>query len=217
MLPFRSAAVLLVALAAPLAFAQDDDTPVVAGARALLFSANLDSGLTGLDGGALGIKWQSSAERALRLGLTVGAGLSISDGGGEAFGDQESQRVNLGADLLFLRYARSRTPIYLYYGLGPSASFQFSRFEADRGEQSAEQSFAGVGLGAAGVIGVEWPVSSAISLNAEYGASLDATYTYRSLEREAGPEDPQGLNESANEFGVSLVSRGAQAGVSVYF
>lgn len=186
---------LLAALVAASPALAQDDTPIEPGARALLFGVDLNSGLTSFGGATLGAKWHSSAERATRIGLTLQAFAQ----GGE---DQDRQSALVAGNAVFLRYRRSRTPIYLYHGLGPTASLRLNRDAF--GDQ--DRLNARVGVGVLGVVGVEWPVASAVSLTGEYGLTLEGTYERFSAE----PDD-------ADLFGVALQSRGGVLGVAVYF
>ncbi len=197
-------------LIAPTAFAQDiaDRTPLRAGARALVFGIDPTSGLTGLDGGTVGVKWHSSEARAVRLGLTVAVRAQVDASGEEGGVDRRS--VLVGASVVPLRYARSRTPVYFYYGIGPTVSVRFDRQNVNLEPEDFTQSVADVGAGALGVVGVEWPVNSFLSLTGEYGASLTATYSRRYA-------DERGDSFNQNLIGVDILSRGARAGVAVYF
>ena len=199
----------LVLAATPPALAQDgdpDDTPLRAGARALVFGIDPTAGLTGI-GGTVGVKWHRSEARAVRLALTANGDVSFGD-------ERDEQSATAGASVLFLSYARPRTQIYVYHGLGPTASVFYRRSAFDRDGQTASGSFAVASAGVAGVVGVEWPVSSAISLTGEYGAALQATYSHESREQQGGGQTFEGSNDA---FGASLSSRGATAGVNVYF
>ena len=204
----RLAVLALLVLVAPPALAQDaeDDTPLRAGARALVFGIDPTAGLTGF-GGTVGVKWHESEARATRLALTTNGLVLFGD-------DRDEQSVSLGSSVVFLRYARPRTEVYVYHGFGPTASVFYRRSAFEGGDQSASNAALSVELGVAGVLGVEWPVSSAISLTGEYGVSLQATYRYQESEQQSGDETFGGSNGA---FGAALSSRGASAGVSVYF
>ena len=204
----RLAVLALLVLAAPPALAQDveDDTPLRAGARALVFGIDPTAGLTGL-GGTVGVKWHQSEARAVRLALTTDGSVFFGDG-------RDGQSATLGGGVLFLRYARPRTQIYLYHGLGPTASAFYRRNDFERDGQRGTASFLEARAGVAGVVGVEWPVSSSVSLTGEYGVSLQATYSRQSREQQGGGDTSE---ETYNAFGAALSSRGASAGVNVYF
>ena len=205
----RSLATLAAALllTAPTALAQDaaNRTPLQPGARALTFGINPTAGLTGLDGGTIGVKWHSSEARAVRLGLTVAVQAQAETGGEGGF---DRQSVLAEASVVPLRYARSRTPVYFYYGVGPLASVRLDRQNVDLEPEDSTRYIADVGAGALGVVGVEWPVTSFLSLTGEYGASLTATYSR--LSAGEGSLD-------RNLVGIGLLPRGGRAGVAVYF
>ena len=202
-------AALSLLLAAPPALAQaadEDDTPIRAGARALVFGINPTSGLTGL-GGTVGVQWHASAEQATRLALTLDGNVSFGDA-------RDEQTAFVGADVLFLRYSRPRTTIYVYHGFGPTVSARFRRDAVDQNGRDESRSFLMSSAGAAGVLGVQWPVTPTISLTGEYGVSLEATYTRQRTEVSG---DGQSFDQSDSSFGAALSSRGVRAGVNVYF
>lgn len=206
----RGSAVLLALLLAVSADAQTEPTPIEPGARALLFKLGPELLPVGFNGATVSIKWHQTEASARRLGLTVFADARV-DGGDVA---QNTQQVDVRGDLVFLTYRRSRTPVYLYHGLGPTASVSVFRSELDvpeggSGPTSAIRQNYEVGLGAAGVLGVEWAVASAVSLVGEYTTAVTGTLVYRSDSRD----------DLAQTFGgVGLrVSPGARVGVSVYF
>lgn len=176
--------------------AQTAETPIQAGGRALLFQIQSLS-LNSFGGATISAKWHPSATVARRASLTVDGDLATAE-------DRGRQRVNFDFDLLFLKYSRTRTPVYLYYGLGPTAMFRINRETQDVGPSRTNLQ-SGLGVGA--VLGVEWIVAPAIGLVGEYISSLFLTYSRR----------PVSSDETVGEYGVRLQPRGARAGVSVYF
>lgn len=191
------AALSLVLAIAPALAQTDDDTPIRAGARALLFQVGPDLTLSGFDGAALSLRWHGSATRATRVGLTLNARAEGGD-------DVDEQFAALGVNAVFLTYRRSRTPVYLYHGFGPTGSVSLVRREF----RDQEQGFVRASAGVLAVVGVEVPVTSAVSLSGEYGLSLEGTYQHQ----ERGPD-----GDDVTLLGVALGSRGARAGLSVYF
>ncbi|WP_412068265.1 hypothetical protein [Rubrivirga sp. IMCC43871] len=159
----RLVALLALIAAVPIASAQSADTPLEEGARALVFGVN-GFDLTPLDGGSLGLKWHRSEERAVRLGVTVNAAAEATFGD-----DQNAQVLSASATLTPLRYRRSRTPIYLYTGIGPTGQLTFRRVDT---ETQPTQTFTTIGAGLAGVVGVEWIVAKAIGVTGEFGQQL---------------------------------------------
>ncbi|MEM1056998.1 MAG: hypothetical protein AAGI52_15855 [Bacteroidota bacterium] len=183
---------LVLSLLVPFAQAQERETPRAEGARALLFQIGPNVNLRSLDGATLSYKRHTSAERALRVGVTANAFADFvtEDGGGDR------QIVDLAATLLALRYYTSDSPVALYTGIGPVATFRFDRVV------SGDQTVSGVsgGGGVAGLVGVEWTVAEAISLIAEYGQSLTVEYA-----------------DNPDTVRVRFFPTGARLGVSVYF
>jgi len=172
------------------------ESPIQAGGRALLFQVQSVS-LSAFGGATMSAKWHPSPTVARRASLTVDGDLATAE-------DRGRQRVNFDFDLLFLKYSRTRTPVYLYYGLGPTAMFRIDRQTQDVGPSHTNLQ-SGLGVGA--VLGVEWIVAPAIGLVGEYISSLFLTYSRR----------PVSSDETVGEYGVRLQPRGARAGVSVYF
>ena len=172
------------------------ESPIQAGGKALLFQVPSLS-LSAFGGATISAKWHPSATAARRASLTVAADLSTAE-------DRGRQNANFDFDLLFLKYSRTRTPVYLYHGLGPTAMFRINRQTIEDGPSlTIFQS----GLGVGAVLGVEWIVAPAIGLVGEYISSLFLTYSRR----------PTSSDETVGEYGVTLQARGARAGISVYF
>ncbi|WP_412060369.1 hypothetical protein [Rubrivirga sp. IMCC45206] len=188
----RFVALLAFLVAAPLASAQSADTPLEEGARALVFGVN-GFDLSPLDGGSLGLKWHRSEERAVRLGVTVAAQAQAVFGN-----DQNAQVLSASATLMPLRYRRSRTPIYLYTGIGPTGRVDFRRVaEGIRPSETSSM----VGAGLAGVVGVEWIVAEAIGITGEYGQEVMLEGEFFGDER----------------VRLSVRPRGVRLGLAVYF
>lgn len=142
------------------------------------------------------MKWHSDSTAARRLALTVDGDLIFSD-------ERSRQVLQLDGEFLRFTYTRSRTPVYLYRGVGPTAGFRFGRQEIGNLSDTSVEAH----IGAAGALGVEWLVTSSIGLLAEYHGALVLTF---------GRREPAG-REDFYEYGLRIDSRGARAGVSVYF
>jgi hypothetical protein len=216
------AALLLAVFLAAAPAAQTDaepDVPVIGpGARALLFQAGPDLTLGPFGGSTISIKRHQTETRARRLGLTVAlsaeaGGGDFDTGGNDVDTSENSQFVGLGLNLLSLRYRRSRTPVYLYRGFGPSGSLTVQRREFDVEEEFGPRdqvsAFYRAELGVTGVVGVEWVVTGPLSVLGEYATSLEGTYT-----RRTSTSGDRG--QTTNQFGVAVQPR-ARFGVSVYF
>lgn len=183
---------LALLLLSPLAHAQERDSPRIEGAKALLFQVGPDLTLNSFGGASLAYKRHTSAERAIRVGVTA---LAEAEAGlGDADGNR--QTLNLSASVVPLRYRETGSPVALYTGIGPTATIQYNRSSAGNTTSYG----LGVGGGAVGVIGVEWDVADAIGLTAEYGQSLTLQYV----------DGPDLLR-------VRFAPTGARLGVSVYF
>ena len=117
-----------------------------------------------------------------------------------------------------MTYQRSRTPVYVYYGVGPTGGVSFFReeediaFPGDGPSLGSIRTSLGASLGVAGALGVEWVVAPAISLTGEYTTSLLGTYSrFTRTDRLSDAE------VDTDVIGLSLVPGGARLGVSVYF
>lgn len=194
----RSPRLLALLLATPLALAQPTPpdagpTPLEEGARALLFQVGPDLNLLGLDGGTISYKRHASEERAVRLGVTVSGTVDV-----DFDSDTDREQLSVQATALSLRYRRSRTPVYLYTGFGPTGGVQV--FRAD-GVGNPSDAVLDLRAGLAGVVGVEWIVAEAIGITGEFGQEL-------TLGGQIGGVDA---------LRVRFVPRGARLGVAVYF
>ncbi len=187
----RLLALLTLVLAAPAVGAQPD-TPLEDGARALILGVD-GADLTRLNSGSLGLKWHRSEERAIRLGVTVAAEAQAVFGN-----DSNSQLFSASATLIPLRYRRSRTPIYLYTGIGPTGRLALRRVDV---ENQLSQATASISAGLAGVVGVEWIVAEAIGITGEYGQELVL----------------QGDFADDEVVRLSFRPRGVRLGLAVYF
>lgn len=214
---------LLAALVAAAPAAQTDDTPLEPGAHALLFQIGPSLDLQSFSGGTISLKWHESETRARRLGLTLSADADFRDDDAEGFEPsrvENRQSVSARTGLLFLTYRRSRTPVYLYHGLGPVGGVSFDRIEQDlSGDLSGDTNGAirtavSADLGLGGAVGVEWVVAPAISLTGEYTTSLTGRYTRIHNSAQFFGEERE---SSADGFGLSLRPGGARLGLSVYF
>lgn len=193
----RTAALLALAALTPLAASgQMMKSTVDADSRSLLFLLGTNLTPTGFDGSALSYKWHSSPTRAKRVGASLDARY-------QTFDDRTRQNARLEIDFLFLTYRRGRTPVYFYYGFGPIVRADFTRSD-DPG--SASRRLFG-GAGAAGVVGVEWPLNRVISLMGEYGVAVLG-----------GIDEAEGGGQAKeNGYSAEFESRGGRVGVSVYF
>ena len=137
------------------------------GARALLFQIESALSLSAFGGATLSVERHQTETRSRRLGLTVAlsaqAGSGVADAGGdEVDTSEDSQFVALGVSLVSLRYRRSRTPVYLYHGLGPAGSVTVHRREFDVEEEPGVggptdrvSAYCRAEVGVVGALGVE--------------------------------------------------------------
>jgi hypothetical protein len=193
---------LAVAFAAAPAQAQD---PVVAqegvGAGAggwnsqygMIFSVqnvfqNSSDAVIGDFGGGVGLQYNLSAQRALRLSVNLArasnpayttestnlvTGVTTESFVAPAFTSRYD--VDLGA-LYVMRLAPSAIAPYLGFGGGVGYFQEAREFENDTAVGSitnVNDMYRAISLNAAGVLGVEWRVHKAVALFAEYGLGVD--------------------------------------------
>lgn len=175
------AAALCIAVTTP-AFAGDRPNSLRDGAWAVQFGVGNDFRLTSFEGSSVAIKRYVSDRSALRAIVDMGFRSSDLDGGYEPGFRREHESDDASARLtvLFQRYINPDDDVVFYWGVGPSAGWDwedevYRRVEILTGETSSserEQREFSIGLAAA--FGGEFFVRERISLHAEYTA--DASY-----------------------------------------
>jgi hypothetical protein len=234
---FRSTSLLfLLTLSLEVAAQTSSDSSLTGYSKAILFQVRSNFTLGSFQGAALSYKCHLQPSFAIRTGVSVSLNNSNNDGTQNSLSNDtlfsrgsSSEDFN-GASILLnaqaIWYSESSIGIHFYYGTGPFISYGRTH---DEGEtistpvsfQGSKSTFDHTGTnwsaGLSGLAGVEWFVSRAISLHAEYGVSLgyswnknEATSTYRS----------QTINKSISEStgkSWALSSNGVLFGMSVYF
>lgn len=142
--PLRLIQVLILLIPFKLAAGQSAVSPIDPNARALLFQLHSNGAVGAFDGITISMKWHSDSSRARRLGLTVDGDLLFSD-------ERSRQSVRLEGHYLILKYRPTRTPVQLYYGIGPLAGVRVNR----QGAGGTVHAHMDASLGAAGALGVE--------------------------------------------------------------
>ena len=180
----------------------DDDAPP-ADSWALLFGIGSSFTLTPFSGATISAKYQTTARRAWRVGLTLDASETDREGSGSTrfatTGSTDTTRTedrlegtsSGGIGTLSIErvaYLRRRDAFHLFAGVGPFARYGRQRFSNEifraaptlppaRNETRDEQARTDIewAAGAAGSLGAEWFVRGGLSLTAEYGANVGYT------------------------------------------
>lgn len=167
---------------------------------------------------------------AWRLGLSIDADYRATEYEETAVGDIEmSGSIDLtdwnssfSASSEWLLYRGS--VVSMYFGGGPRVSYssrqdEYARFYPDDDESWRAERVRGTGLGigAGGVVGVQWAAADWIALHAEY--RVNAMYRHETYERtlaEGGSEEYiREITDTVNRF--VLDSTGVRFGLSIYF
>jgi len=200
------------------------------GKWALQFQIDNNFHLSSFQGSTLSLKKHTSDTRALRLGLSVQFEYNDGQldrplyGPGNSPGNREFINHSYKLDLQKLYYVNSSAAVNLFFGIGPTASYNYSKDERDT--RNDDNSFvdywsyksSGYSAGVAGIIGVEWFASKDISLLAEYETSI--------LYRGSARETTRNTVQSSYQFkqydyqssdGILISSAAVKFGLSVYF
>ena len=189
-----------------------------AGAWALQFSINGQLLSVREFSGGVSLKRQFSSKNAIRLG--VGASGSTQDESVEYIYSPASEGKTDGYSLylesVFQRYVNPAAPANFYWGLGPYVDYRHSSHDQSVDSTSVSYDEASLGVGARGLIGVEWFASREISLHAEYTATGGYYRTEETTERSKIGQ-PTSSTKRENH-GWSLGASGVvRFGLSVYF
>jgi hypothetical protein len=206
--------------------------------------------LTSFDGAMLALRKQIGQRTGLRLGLSLGFDDGNSDVGTLSereliFPDStvierddgtdvtDSQSVDLEVDLLLIRHARSGHPVGFFYGAGPLVGYERQERtqqawlldETSSRERTSESNETTWRWGLRLVAGIEWFITDAISVHAEYRVGLvysdhESTSTLREVreyEIEGVPDQIVTDRRERESESWDLDSHGARFGVSMFF
>lgn len=172
----------LFATSATTSYAQSDDgqsdkeATLQQGVWALQFQIKENFTLSAFEGTTLSVKRHTSATRAWRLGVSLGATFENSD---SEDGDQskvDRQQIALIGHYLF--YPTLKDPIHLYVGPGLRGAYSRASTKNEQRRPNGELILLADGsvfewtVGLSGTLGVEWFANKSISLLAEYSTSL---------------------------------------------
>lgn len=144
--------------------------------RALEFSLGPMFMIGNLNGSAISWKWSGDQSSTNRIGVSVESGLNFTDIESDRHGDTElrSYDIHLRVKADRVHYINPKSKTVFYLGYGPQFGFASGREEAggtsphpDEVSWESRLFEAGIGLSA----GVEWFITSSLSLAGEYSFS----------------------------------------------
>lgn len=207
------------------------------GSWALLFQVAGNFTLTSFQGATISGKHHFSPRDALRLGLTLSGNTSSMDGTtgdfnadtvtvtGAGTSDRSSLSVTLSSE--YVVYGDPPGVVHPFFGVGPLISYRYGRDASENSNArpgipsarftstTTQESW---GVGVSGVAGVEWFVTQAISLLAEYNLSVQYVRSELTSHREDIPgEGPSFKSTRENRTtGWSLAPNNVRLGLTVY-
>jgi len=220
---------LITTSSIPSVFAQQKDSiehSIKKGSMSLQFEIGYDFRLTSFDGSQISLKYHISPNIALRFGGGLTSNINNID---VNYDDYYYNQSHISEPLeeynhefyltsAFLWYPKPNSIIKLYFGLGPRASYNYSKDEylySDGYKESRwhEGWAAGLNLSA----GCEWFPVYFLSLSAEYsfyGVYGENTRTAKTVQYETGL-----IAERVQEKSKYFLFRGnsARLGLSLYF
>lgn len=186
-------------------------------ARGLSFAVASDFQLRSYDGALLSWRTRSDDGRGWRYGAWLTGKLSSDkeylDSPDTSFTRNRNDDRNLGVNLVVLRVwgARRGGSFAPYWGLGPTAAYQYARQARGYSYAYRVDRVHDWSAGVAGVLGAEWRATESLSLLAEYG--LTAKYSWR---KEDTREDDGNAVERRTKS-VRVESREVRLGLTVWF
>ena len=224
-----------------------DSNSLKPGAWAFQFGITSNFTLTSFQGTTLALAYHTSDHSALRAGITLsgnltdGTDLQNSVQGDtnqhQASGDNTSHSVNVTAILQQIWYANPQDVIHMYFGVGPSISYSYSKTTRLQNALTSEQTFYStgyywtqlnssssttqVGIGARGVAGLEWFPVRWFSIRAEYSEGIQYQWTTNKTTAQGTTSAPSIASTSVSDKGSSkgwaLNAYGVSFGASIYF
>jgi hypothetical protein len=194
------------------AFAQDTTSLVSTDIQhrpwTLEFGVSSNFTLTSFQGTAISLGRYISNHEKIRFGANISMTTQRADyesmyydSLGGAYTDNNASSTINGSVKLSLQYLSYETPfenIAIYFGVGPTVGYSYSRYNA-----SYPISFQ-YSLGVVGSFGAEWFFSKKLSLHAEYG--LDATYIWSKYNSGSSTNTVKSFNVGGQSvlFGLSV-------------
>jgi hypothetical protein len=191
---------------------------------ALLFQVTDDYFLTSFQGSTLSIVKNMSTTRHLRLGLTLRSNIDNTDNKNMVIGNygNSDSYNNLRLNVHFITTPKSIEKFVPYCGAGPVFQFTYAHNKRNsnpiEGVKNTNNDLT-LGVGASGILGVEWLILKNLSLSAEYGSNLIFSYATNESKTEQ-KIDGQYITTSKNTNttkSCDLVNAGVKVGLSIYF
>lgn len=217
---------------------KEDQNSLKQGAWALQFQIDSNFSLKSFQGAIISAKYHLTDSKAIRIGIS----------GNYSKNDNNNNNINYSADTLgfqqgdiqnskdfgfsiimqYLSYVNTQNEVLLFWGTGPVIQYSKSSMEGTTNSNYVVQSSQQIqsndnhswGIGASGVLGVEWFAAKSFSLHAEYGINL----LYIWSESESSSQiSYQPSNQrynyvsSGNNKGWVFNASSVKLGLSVYF
>jgi hypothetical protein len=214
---------------------------LVEGAWALQFQITNNFTLSSFQGAVISGKYHLTPNSAVRLGVSLNG--EFSDGN-NASTSVTADTIRLGNSRIesnngqviivtgqYLFYPAPESDVNVFVGVGPFIQYNRNHLEREQKNVSSPFGFASVtvssadahtwGLGATGLLGVEWFAAKSLSLHAEYGVSLQYQWSTQASSTVETPTDPlyPVLRMAADYSRRTWVFNGTSVkfGLSVYF
>jgi opacity protein-like surface antigen len=196
-------------------------------AWALQFSIGHSFTLSSFQGSSISILKHTSLKKAWRYGVTIGASTNNTDDKdiannirtGETETDNSS--VNFTLDIIRITYPNSSEKVNLFYGIGPTMTYNSTRNEYQRKIPTIDNRISTRttwNLGGRVILGVQYFVAKNIGLLAEYGSSFTYNYNRDKQEILSGSGDTRSYRiDDRKSNGVSFSSSVVKFGLSAYF
>jgi hypothetical protein len=192
---------------------------------ALLFQVTDDYFLTSFQGSSFSIMRNLSATRHIRLFLTLSGSVSDTDYKNNTSINRGDTRNSIYYQIgcYYIMNRLSNDSFVPYIGAGPVLSFNYYKQEYDDSYTNNSKSTSKnitLGIGAAGILGVEWFVKKNVSLLAEYSGGLAYNYTKSESKSEQKNDNGQYVLMNKNEIDTNefdFNSSSVRVGLSIYF
>jgi len=207
------------------------------GSWSVQFSVQPNFTLGSYAGSTLSAKRHLGNGHALRFGVTVG-GATRSDVTANTTADTlvtnsrsldaDGNSLTIGVGGTYLWYSQASSPLHVYWGAGPSASWSRGHDQRTQTLSSGqppniqtlddEITSHGWQVGVAGVLGVEWLVAHRVGLIAEYGSALSYTASKSTRNATANTSSTSVTNQDeVTSHRWDFSGSGGRLGVSAYF
>jgi hypothetical protein len=198
----------------------DVKNSLMKGKWAMQFEVGIDFTLKSFDGMLFSLKYQLSKRSAIRLGAgvsTLSRDITLEDTAFSYPGKQNDLGLSVVGYYLF--YPSPASPINVFVGIGPRASYIHSNFEVVEDEPpnyNITDKYNTLSAGLTGLLGAEWFATTDISFFGEY--SFYALYSKTKDEYEiTNPSGGLVRSEKRTLEDFKFQGNTARLGISVYF